>query len=907
MFGATKDFLGKSAPPGYIAGLGRGATGFTTRSDIGPAREGPTEADIAKLQEQARRKAAEDGDDDERFQDPDNETGLFNTAPYEADDEEADQIYDAIDAKLDERRKARREAREKEEEERINKERPKIQDQFADLKRGLNTVSMEEWESLPEVGNIAGKNRKKANVRDKFAPVPDSLLPRAQEEMATTLDAQPNGLATPAPGTMTNFREIGEANKQVLGLRLDRMADSASGQTTIDPKGYLSGLNSVVVKSEAEIGDLKRARLLLKSVITTNPKHAPGWIAAARLEEHAGKLTDARQIIDKGCQECPKAEDIWLEAARLNNTDNAKKILANAVKQVPQSVRIWVQAAQLETVPKAKRTVIRRALDYIPNSIKLWKTAVELEDDPNNARILLARAVELVPLSVELWIALAKLETYQNAQKVLNKARENIPTSHEIWIAAVCLQEANGKPVERLVTGAVKTLSMKESALSRDQWLEEAEKCEKNGFINTCQAIVGATVAMGIEEADLKSTWMDDADGAIGRMSFGTARAIYAHALKTFPAKKSIWRRAAVLEKAHGTRESLEELLVRAVQYCPHAEFLWLMGAKEKWVGGDVPGARAVLDAAFEANPNSEPIWLAAVKLEAENGEHGRAEMLLAKAREKADTMKVWMKSAVLERQLGKIPEALQLLDQGLVKYPTAERLWMIRGQILMDRGDNQKARENYIKARQNCPKSVPIAILASRLEEKAGLLTKARALLDKARLLNPKTPELWLESVRIELRGNNVNFAKTQMAKALQECPSSGLLWSESVWLETRAQRKGKIVDALKKSDNSVHVIVTAARLFWSDRQVEKARSWFLKAEKSDSDLGDAWAWHYKFEVEHGDEARKKDLAMRCKASEPRHGEYWQPVFKDLRNAGKPLDEILILVAASLPSNVVA
>src|SRR5690554_2226267 len=60
------------------------------------------------------------------------------------------------------------------------------------------------------------------------------------------------------------------------------------------------------------------------------------------------------------------------------------------------------------------------------------------------------------------------------------------------------------------------------------------------------------------------------------------------------------------------------------------------------------------------------------------------------------------------------------------------------------------------------------------------------------------------LESVRIELRGNNANFGKAQMAKALQECPSSGLLWSEAVWLETRAQRKGKVVDALKKSENS-------------------------------------------------------------------------------------------------------
>lgn len=66
-------------------------------------------SDLIRLQEQAKRKAAEDGDDDdERYQDPDNETGLFNTAPYEADDEEADKIYEAIDAKLDERRKARR-------------------------------------------------------------------------------------------------------------------------------------------------------------------------------------------------------------------------------------------------------------------------------------------------------------------------------------------------------------------------------------------------------------------------------------------------------------------------------------------------------------------------------------------------------------------------------------------------------------------------------------------------------------------------------------------------------------------------------------------------------------------------------------------------------------------------------
>ena len=34
-----KPFLGQKAPAGYVPGLGRGATGFTTRSDIGPARD----------------------------------------------------------------------------------------------------------------------------------------------------------------------------------------------------------------------------------------------------------------------------------------------------------------------------------------------------------------------------------------------------------------------------------------------------------------------------------------------------------------------------------------------------------------------------------------------------------------------------------------------------------------------------------------------------------------------------------------------------------------------------------------------------------------------------------------------------------------------------------------------------
>ena len=63
------------------------------------------------------------------------------------------------------------------------------------------------------------------------------------------------------------------------------MADSVTGQTVVDPKGYLTDMKSIKISSDAEISDIKKARLLLKSVTNTNPRHAPGWIAAARLEE----------------------------------------------------------------------------------------------------------------------------------------------------------------------------------------------------------------------------------------------------------------------------------------------------------------------------------------------------------------------------------------------------------------------------------------------------------------------------------------------------------------------------------------------------------------------------------------------------------------------------------------------
>lgn len=109
-----------------------------------------------------------------------------------------------------------------------------------------------------------------------------------------------------------------------------------------------------------------------------------------------------------------------------------------------------------------------------------------------------------------------------------------------------------------------------------------------------------------------------------------------------------------------------------------------------------MPAARGILSLAFQANPNSEEIWLAAVKLESENSEYERARRLLAKARASAPTPRVMMKSARLEWSLNDLDEALRLLNEALNMFDDFPKLWLMKGQIQEQKGQIDKAIETY-------------------------------------------------------------------------------------------------------------------------------------------------------------------------------------------------------------------
>jgi pre-mRNA-processing factor 6 len=947
-----------AAPAGYVPGLGRGAAGFTTRSDIGnmaaaaPEEGGGGEVGGSRSAEAraAKLAASTEPQHKKKFgQAPKGYTagagGGMGASGIDGDknrpaaaavegqfddheDDEADLIWQAIDDRMNAKRNKRNRPHQGAE---PPTARAKIGAQFRELKEQLATVSEEDWLKVPEVGDYSLKFKRQQQRRrqdDTFTPLTDSLIESRSKQNLEQTKAGAATTATDGTATTTqNIRGLGAARGTVLGMSLDKMSDSVSGQTVVDPQGYLTSLSNTQIASSAQVGDINKARLLLKSVRDTNPKHGPGWIASARVEEAANKINKARKLIQEGCGICADQEDVWLEAARLHPSAVAKSILATAVRRIPNSVKLFLRAADLEDSQDAKRAVLRKALEANPTSITLWKHAIELEE-ADDAKVLLSVAVERVPQAVDLWLALARLETYDNARKVLNKARRVLPSDRSIWIAAAKLEESQHHVdlVDKIMDRAFKSLSKysDDVLVTRAQWLTEAEQAEAAGAPLTSVAIVRHSIGHGVEEEDQQRTWAEDANGALLRGSISTARAILAHALQAFPSKRSLWMQAVELEKDQGAAESLDDILKAASERLPRVELFWLLRAKERWLAKDVDVARDILTKAFAANPDSEQVWLAAAKLEWETGEIERARVLLQRATERAPSPRVYMKSALLEREEDNWQEALALIHQGVKEYPEFAKLYMMGGQIcandLTPRNHTnlEKARRWFQKGLTKCPNNVVLWMLASRLEERAHTytakensnistssakvgVTKARSLLELARLKNPKTEQLWLEAVRLESRSNNAKLAETLMARALQECPNSGLLLAETILTASRVDKKSKSATAIKRCPESPLVICAVASLFASERKADKARKWLERAVILDPDQGDSWARYYQFELQFVSKERQQSIKERCVKAEPKHGELWQSVRKDVKNKRIGVDKALELTVEML------
>lgn len=822
-----RDFIGKPAPPGYVAGIGRGATGFTTRSDIGPAREpafvrSQGEPVASTSSGALARRAADNEDEEEDLNESNYDEfagyggSLFKGDPYDNDDAEADKIYTEIDKHIDERGKALREAKARQELEVYRQKRPRIQQQFNDLKAELRQVSMEEWFNLPDVGDA--RNRKQRVARqDKYTPAPDSLLahqarlatggerlvyldPRAAGESdseeedendrtgeAGTADKKKPVLPL-ADGPSLNIGEMSEFRSSYMSMQLSRVSDT-SGDNNQAPatnaQDYLTNLQSMTTSQITDTATVNEYRKQFAALRASNPTFSNAWIASVRLEEAAGKLKAAKSLILAACENCPKSADLWLEAIRLHPADYAKPFMVKALKEVPRSDKLWLKAAELENSDEARRRVFAKARELIPKSEMLWRRSIELEL-PEQARALLKEAVACCPNSVDLWLALARLLPYKEATVILKEANEKNPKDRTIWLTAAKLQEQVGKYdlVEKIITLSVSDLAEKGVEIVRAEWFREAADADRANFKITCREIIRRIIGWNISEPERLKTWLGDAKDFIKSGSISCARAVFEMIVedKVFSKMESVWQEFANFERTCGDNDSLIGVLQRAVgrEHCRHSEALWLVLTDEK--RADLADCRRTLSDALMANPDSERIVVAAVELECSNGNYKEARRILADACMSAKTPQLVMRAAKLEWSLGNIDEAIRMLKAGISEYKNYPDFFLSIGQIEEQRDNLEGAKDCYSNGLKFNPTSVELWISIAHLEEKTGFIARARSRLEMARLRNAKNVQLWLEAAKLEWKQYTAKAASgpqrsrpdmvhTLLAKGIKEC----------------------------------------------------------------------------------------------------------------------------------------
>lgn len=873
-----KAFLDQEAPAGYVAGIGRGATGFTTSADVGSASRIVPDYD----------EDANDDDDDLKNEGEIDERGLLVRGSVDNDDDEADKIYDEVERRLSHKNKKDNE---------VSNAHPTVTSAFADLKRALSSVSDDQWANLPEVGDLTKRNKRLRlleKLQQRFYAVPDTLLV---------------GGSSGGASESTDFNSISKTKDKLLSKQLD----SVVGTTGEEPSSSIDENDFIVDQTtDNKIDDIRKGRLIFSSLRKTEPLNPNSWIASAKLEEQDNKFSTAKYLIENGCQKIPRSVNLWLENIRLHHSDGTKHcklICGQALKFNPKSELLWLKAVDLEHPSDflSQRRILMKALESIPDSVGIWKKLIDLEGEESkkeDIKKLLSKAVELCPKEWDFWLSLINLSEYSEAKSIINRARKNMNDNYKIWITAAKLEERENEDISevrlsKLMSKGVGELKKhtvdKLKLLSKEEWLHEATVAESEGFLLTCKAIVKTALQTEDEnefkddtEASIVDDWLSLAD----RFSkfTETSNNIFQFIISKYPTKIDVWFK--LLDSFKKTKNKKPD--PRLFDYYEQMikvnedEILYLMYAKDLWkLNDDVEKAKEVLERAGTLFPFNESVWFARIKFAKYTSGTSWIEESLAIStkmfqRISDKSSAAWYKHIHILRcsylkNNKPVDEYLTTLcDEALNKFPDCGKLYLQKSQILQDV-------DTLAVGVRRCAQFLPLWInYADAVKSNP---VRARAILDNSITQNPSSPLLWVERIRFEKKLNNFDSARQLCTKALQKFPNDANLWIENLHLISKlSQRKNAFMDALKKTNNSSIILMNIGLFFWIDGKFTKVRAWFERALNSEEGKlnGDCWGWMFKYLGLYG---TKEDM-----------DEFWQK-FNDVYdeiNAGETWTKLL-------------
>lgn len=869
-----KAFLDQEPPAGYVAGVGRGATGFVTS------------ANSARFESAFGSENSAAPDD----------AGLLAAAQ----DDEADRIYRELDRRL-----TRRKPQEKRPLE-IETGTGVIRPEFSLLKAGLAAVSADEWAALPDPGDITRRNKRQRVL---------------EQQTQRTYAAPDTMLAGPVPSSaLGSGSTLGSAAPTTL---------ASSGAPSSPGAALPVSLADIEQWEQSAAPDISRTRPILASLRASQPGKPSLWISSARLEELARNHTKARLLIVEGCTRVPRSEEVWLESIRLHRSDPAmcKRIVNDGLRVNTYSKALWLRAIDLEHPgdTASRRKIAMKALEYLPSDPDLWQTLVDLEEETADKVKLLSRAAELTS-EWRFWLALVALSPHKEAKAVLNRARKLLPADHRVWVAAVQLEERENPDVSPSKLSLMLTKAMKELAKAREDltvlgaspnseiartWLDDAAAAEKDDFLKSCGAIVDAAVPL-LPEHDRLSTLIALAELYASLGCVNTSTFIYENVTRIYPHDVPSWQALFASLKKANESDRLYSFYETAISLNPTLPLFHLMYAKDKWIHGkDVPGARSVLDKAASLLPACELIWLARIKLEIRNSEFDNAHRISSQSIQCSDHEfpRLWLKHIHLLRfLLGKekasVKDIRQASEKALLLFPDTFKLYLQKSQFLLDQNDIKAARELLSIACRKCSKVPEVHIALANIDITLGSPARARSVLDAALLHLPKSDKIWERKIELERDQNDLVTARQLVSKAIKEVPDSPRIWMQNLsMIQKLSHRKNAFLDALKMTNNASEILNGIGVFFWLEGKFSKAKTWFDRALAADIKNGDAWGWNYCFYAKMALEEEEEKLLARVEDSfdDINKGKAWISVVKAPENLSISPTECIKLVGEKL------
>ncbi len=398
-----------------------------------------------------------------------------------------------------------------------------------------------------------------------------------------------------------------------------------------------------------------------------------------------------------------------------------------------------------------------------------------------------------------------------NARTMYKSITSSFPANVDAWIAYVRIEERarNLKEAKRVCKKALENLPNSEQL-----WLE---------YIRIVQLLAGKKEAKQLMHLALQ---------------------------QYVPQSTKIW---IILCQAEEKAPTRRELYRKALEANPKSLELWMAFIDEE---EEIENAKFLLHNALECIPEALELWIALSKMES----YETARKILNKARKScAPSFRIWLEAMKLEELNGSEFKVISnLLENSIADLKSfsidfTSQQWFEHA-IRLEKENFPFCSEAIVQFLGQDGKTLDAVLQSSTKFISQGAFHCARMVFKYALLEMPNERSLWRQAALFEQKYGNLETFEALMQNATQICPKIEIFWliyAKTMWKEGRNPQKAIsiLLNALKNLPNSEEVHLALAKVYLSEKNLQKTEEIYLKIRSNLSHSPRLWCKYIWFE----------------------------------------------------------